>query len=206
MITAILLAAGESKRMEDENKLLKKIDGISILQYSIKNILGSAIDELIIVLGHEKEIVEKTIEKNKKIKLIYNENYKNGIFTSIKTGLKSISKKTEAFFLCFGDMPNVNQNIYNKIIKSRDKYNKKLKSNLRKEIIMPSYENKQGNPILFSKFMKNEIMKIKNDVEIKKIIELNKEKILNVPIKSDGVILDFDTQNDFVLKIPNIYK
>lgn len=206
MITAILLAAGESKRMEDENKLLKKIDGISILQYSIKNILGSAIDELIIVLGHEKEIVEKTIEKNKKIKLIYNENYKNGIFTSIKTGLKSISKKTEAFFLCFGDMPNVNQNIYNKIIKSRDKYNKKLKSNLRKEIIMPSYENKQGNPILFSKFMKNEIMKIKNDDEIKKIIELNKEKILNVPIKSDGVILDFDTQNDFVLKIPNIYK
>ena len=204
MISAILLAAGESKRMENENKLLKKIDGISILQYSIKNILGSTIDELIIVLGHEKEIVEKTIEKNKKIKLIYNENYKNGIFTSIKTGLKSISKKTEAFFLCFGDMPNVNQNIYNKIIKSRDKYNKKLKSNLRKEIIMPSYENKQGNPILFSKFMKNEIMKIKNDDEIKKIIELNKEKILNVPIKSDGVILDFDTQNDFVLKIPNI--
>jgi molybdenum cofactor cytidylyltransferase len=204
MISAILLAAGESKRMENENKLLKKIDGISILQYSIKNILGSAIDELIIVLGHEKEIVEKTIEKNKKIKLIYNENYKNGIFTSIKTGLKSISKKTEAFFLCFGDMPNVNQNIYNKIIKSRDKYNKKLKPNLRKEIIIPSYENKQGNPILFSKFMKNEIIKIKNDDEIKKIIELNKEKILNVPIKSDGVILDFDTQNDFVLKIPNI--
>jgi len=204
MISAILLAAGESKRMEDENKLLKKIDGISILQYSIKNILGSAIDELIIVLGHEKEIVEKTIEKNKKIKLIYNENYKNGIFTSIKTGLKSISKKTEAFFLCFGDMPNVNQNIYNKIIKSRDKCNKKLKPNLRKEIIIPSYENKQGNPILFSKFMKNEIMKIKNDDEIKKIIELNKEKILNVPIKSDGVILDFDTQSDFMLSIPNI--
>ena len=206
MISAILLAAGESKRMENENKLLKEIDGISILQYSIKNILGSAIDELIIVLGHEKEIVEKTIEKNKKIKLIYNENYKNGIFTSIKTGLKSISKKTEAFFLCLGDMPNVNQNIYNKIIKSRDTYNKKLKPNLRREIIIPSYENKQGNPILFSKFMKNEIIKIKNDDEIKKIIELNKEKILNVPIKSDGVILDFDTQNDFVLKIPNIYK
>ena len=65
MISSILLAAGESKRMENENKLVKEVNGISILKYAVKNILGSSIDELIIVLGHEKEIVENIIENIK---------------------------------------------------------------------------------------------------------------------------------------------
>ncbi len=198
MISSILLAAGESKRMKGENKLLKKIDGVAILNYAVKNILGSTIDEIIIVLGHEKEIVENIIPKNKKIKLVYNKNYKSGIASSIQTGLNFISTKSKAFFVCLGDMPNVNQNIYNKLIKTKNKYNKKLKSNLRKEIVIPTYNNQEGNPVLFSIFMKKKIMEIKGDTGAKKIIELSREKVLNVPLKSDGIILDFDTKEDFI--------
>ena len=58
MISAILLAAGESKRMKDENKLIKEINGLPLIKHAVKNILGSAIDELIIVLGHEKEVIK----------------------------------------------------------------------------------------------------------------------------------------------------
>ena len=60
MISAILLAAGQSKRMEGENKLIKKIQGIPLISRCVKNILTSTIDELIIVLGYQKEIVECT--------------------------------------------------------------------------------------------------------------------------------------------------
>ena len=199
MISSILLAAGESKRMESENKLVKEVNGIPILKYAVKNILGSSIDELIIVLGHEKEIIESIIEKNRKIKFVYNKNYKNGVTSSIRTGLEFISKKTEAFFICLGDMPNVNQNIYNKLIKARYSYNKKLKTNLKKEIIIPTYNSQEGNPLLFSKFMKKKFLNIKEDFESEKIIKLNREKVLNVPFKNDGVVLDFNTQEDFNL-------
>ena len=197
MISSILLAAGESKRMENENKLVKEVNGISILKYAVKNILGSSIDELIIVLGHEKEIVENIIEKNKKIKFIYNKNYKNSVTSSMQAGLESISKKAEAFFICLGDMPNVNQNIYNKLIKTRYNYNRKLPPEKKKEIVIPTFEEKDGNPILFSKFMKDKIMNISGDFGAKKIIEMNKEKILYVPVKNNGIILDFDTKNNF---------
>ena len=132
MISAILLAAGESKRMEDENKLIKEIDGTPLIKYAVKNILGSAVDELIVVLGHEKIIIENIIEKNKKIKFVYNESYQKGISTSIIKGLNSISKKTKAFFICMGDMPDVNQSIYNKLIKTRYNYNKELSSDKKK--------------------------------------------------------------------------
>ena len=71
MISAILLAAGQSKRMGGENKLTKKIQGVPLIKHSVKNILAASIDELIIILGYQKEIIEKLIDKNKKIKFVF---------------------------------------------------------------------------------------------------------------------------------------
>ena len=198
MISSILLAAGKSSRMKGENKLVKEINGMPLIKHSIKNILGSAIDEIVIVIGYNNSLIENIIEKNKKIKFIYNDDYETGISSSIKKGLSNISDKAEAFFICLGDMPNVNQNIYNKLIKTRYKYNKKLVTKKKKEIFIPIFEGKEGNPILFSRFMKEEIFNIDGDFGAKKIIENNKNKILHVPIKSSGVVLDFDTQKDFI--------
>ena len=197
MISAILLAAGQSLRMKGENKLVKKIKGIPLIKYAVKNILASTVDEIIIVLGHEKDLIRNIIGLNRKIKFVYNKDFKKGISSSIKIGLKSISKKSEAFFISLGDMPNVNQNIYNKLIKSRFKYNKKLKLQHKKEIIIPTFEGKNGNPILFSKFMKDKIMLVKNDLGASEIIKLNKEKILNVPLNNKSIFLDFDTPDSF---------
>ena len=187
MIAAILLAAGQSKRMVSENKLTKKIQGVPLIKHSVKNILASSIDELIIVLGYQKEIIEKLIDKNKKIKFIFNKDFEIGMSSSIKTGLNYLSKKNESFFICLGDMPMVNPNVYNQIIKSRNK----------NEIIVPVYKRQQGNPVLFAKSMKERIMGITDDVGAKKILELNKEKILNLEINDQSITRSFDTQDNF---------
>jgi molybdenum cofactor cytidylyltransferase len=187
MVSAILLAAGQSKRMGGENKLTKKIRDISLIKHSVKNILASSVDELIIVLGYQKEIIEKLIDKNNKIKFVFNKDFENGMASSIKTGLNNLSEKTEAFFICLGDMPMVNHDIYNQLIKSKDN----------KEIIIPTYKGQQGNPVLFNKSMKEKIMSITGDVGAKKILELNKDKILNLEINEQSVTKGFNTQDDF---------
>ena len=69
MISAILLAAGLSKRMINENKLVKNYKNIPLIKHAVGNVLNSSIDELIIVLGYQKEVIEKIIDENKKIKL-----------------------------------------------------------------------------------------------------------------------------------------
>jgi len=199
MISAILLAAGQSKRMEGENKLTKEINGIPLIKYAVKNILGSTVDELVIVVGHEKEILERTIEDNKKIKFVYNSNFTSGVASSIKIGLENISKRSEAFFICLGDMPNVSQNIYNKLIKSRNNYNKKFSTKYKKEIIIPTFEEQYGNPILFSKYMKEKIMQVKGDTGAKKILELYKKNIIKVKINNRGVLENFNTKDSFNL-------
>ncbi len=187
MISAILLAAGQSKRMNGENKLIKKIQNVPLIKHSIKNILESSIDEIIVVLGHDKEIIEKIIDQNDKIRLVFNKNFENGIASSIKTGLAKLSNKTESFFICLGDMPNVNRNIYDKLIQSKNN----------KEIVVPNFKGNQCNPILFSRSVINTLMNVKGDTGAKKILELNKNKILNVNIDELNFAKDFDTPEDF---------
>ena len=144
MISAILLAAGQSTRMNGENKLVKQIKGVPLIQHTVKNILLSSVNEIIIVTGFENELVEKIIGVNKKIKFILNNNYKDGISSSIKKGIKNLSKKSEAFFICLGDMPMVNQSIYNKLIKSRYNYNKKKNHLIKKRLLFLHIQIKLG--------------------------------------------------------------
>ena len=187
MISAILLAAGQSKRMDGENKLTKEIRGVPLIKHSVKNILAASIDELIIVLGYQKEIIEKLIDKNEKIKFVFNKDFESGMASSIKTGLNNLSEKTESFFICLGDMPMVDHDIYNQLIKSKNN----------KEIIVPTYKGQQGNPVLFDKSMKETVMDITGDVGAKKILELNKDKILNLEINDQSITKGFNTQDDF---------
>ena len=84
-------------------------------------------------------------------------------------------------------MPMVNNDIYNQLIKSKDN----------KEIIVPTYKGQQGNPILFDKSMKETVMNIAGDVGAKKILELNKDKILNLEINDHSIVKGFNTQDDF---------
>ena len=190
MISSILLAAGESKRMVDENKLIKKYKSIPLIKHAVSNVLNSPIDELIIVLGYQKKAIEKIIGKNMKIKFIANPNFESGIASSIKKGLDSLSKETEAFFICLGDMPNVNKEIYNQLINASF-------SNKDKEIFVPYYQERQANPILFSKKMKDEIQKIEGDFGAKKIIVDNEKKVFKLSTQDKGVITDFNKINDF---------
>jgi len=199
MISAILLAAGQSKRMNGKNKLTKKIYGLPLIKHSIKNILNAPINELIIVVGHEKEIIKKLINNNKKIKIVFNKKFKSGMASSIKAGLRKLSKKTDAFFICLGDMPKINY--YKRIIYWYElnlKFNKKLYlTKNKKEIFVPIYKKRQVNPILFTKSMKKKIMHISGDVGAKSLLKIYKKKIFRVCIDDFNLAKDFDKPNDF---------
>ncbi len=187
MISSILLAAGQSKRMNGVNKLTKNINGLPLINHSIINILESSIDELIIITGYQNDILEKLINKNKKIKIIFNNDFKSGMASSIKMGIKNLSRKTQAFFICLADMPLVNKNIYNELIKN-------VNNN---EIIIPTYKKQQGNPILFSINMKDEIMNVNGDLGAKEILKRNKEKIFSLEVKDLGILKNYNTLDSF---------
>ena len=189
MITAILLAAGQSKRLFNQNKLIKNFKGKLLVNYAVQSIIKSKIEKLIIVLGFEYLKVKKKINKNKKIKFVINHNYTRGIASSIKCGLKKISNKSDGFIIVQADMPEIGKNILNKLYKE-------IKTN-KKEIFVPRKNNKIGNPIGFKLSMINQLKKISGNRGAKFIIKKNKSKIKYIRTKSLGIFKDIDLNKDF---------
>ena len=189
MITAILLAAGQSKRLFNQNKLIKNYKGKPLINHAVQSIIKSKIEKLIIVLGFEYLKVNKKINKNKKIKFVINRNYTRGISSSIKCGLKKISNKSDGFIIVQADMPEIGKNILNKLYKE-------IKTN-KKEIFVPRKNNKIGNPIGFKLSMINQLKKISGDKGAKFIIKRNRLKIKYIRTKSLGIFKDIDLIKDF---------
>jgi molybdenum cofactor cytidylyltransferase len=189
MITAILLAAGQSKRLKDENKLTKLFKGKPLINHILYSLIKSKVNKIIIVLGFEHLKIKTKLLKNKKINFVVNKNYKKGMSSSIKTGLKKLPKNSKGFLIVLGDMPNITKTTINKICLSI------IRSD--KEIILPKFKNKTGNPIGFKYSMIKNIYKIKGDRGAKNIIKKNNKKIKFLNINSKSILINLNTKRNF---------
>jgi len=187
MVSAILLAAGEAKRM-GELKQLMPFGQSTIVEQAIENLLGSAVDEVIVVLGYKAEEVIKTIAA-KQVKIAINPNYSQGMSTSIIAGLDLIDSRAQAVMLALGDQPSVDSQIINRLIEEFYSYNK--------GIVIPTHHGKRGHPTIFAIKYKPELRELKGDVGGREIIKDHPDDILEVAVDSESVISDIDTRADY---------
>ena len=191
MISAIVLAAGQSKRMGGDNKLIKKYNKKYLINHIIGTLIKSKVNKIIVVLGFQKIKVRKITVKNKKINFVFNKNYKSGMASSIKTGLKRILKKNIGFLVVQADMPLISKKIINSLCYAIENNNK--------EIVVPIYKRNMGNPIGFKSSMIKILNKTKGDSGAKKMIKRNKKKLSLIKVNSKSIFKDFNTQRDFLL-------
>ena len=189
MIKVILLAAGLSKRMKSENKLIKLYKNKPLINYSLNVLKKSKANKIIIVLGHQYKEVRKIIKKNKKIIFTYNKNYKKGMASSIKMGLKKVSKNDKGFIVAQSDMPFVKKSDINKICRSI-KTKKFLVHALK-------YKNRLGNPIGFDISLIKKFKNIKGQFGAKFMVKRLKNRTNFINISSLKSFKDFDKVSDF---------
>ena len=189
MIKVILLAAGLSKRMKSENKLIKLYKNKPLINYSLNVLKKSKANKIIIVLGHQYKEVRKIIKKNKKIIFTYNKNYKKGMASSIKMGLKKVSKNDKGFIVAQSDMPFIKLSDINNICRSI-KTKKFLVHALK-------YKNRLGNPIGFDISLIKKFKNIKGQFGAKFMVKRLKNRTNFINISSLKSFKDFDKVSDF---------
>ena len=193
-IDCFILAAGMSRRMGNENKLLKKVNKNTILNQTLINHIESKINNINLILGHQKDIVLKYIDQNK-IFIIENNNFKSGMLSSILKINENISDNTSGILISLADMPFVTSEDINKLIKIFNENDQKI-------ICIPENKGKLGNPLLLPKKIYKDLIKdiskLSNDRGLKKLILDKKYNYIKVSL-SEGVTKDFDTIEDFIL-------
>jgi len=189
VIKAILLAAGQSKRMKSENKLIKLYKNKPLINYSLNVLTKSKANKIIIVLGHQSKEVKKIIKKNKKIIFTYNKNYKKGMASSIKMGLKKVFKNDDGFIVAQSDMPFVKLSDINKICRS-------IKT---KQFLVHAlkYKNRLGNPIGFDISLIKKFKNIKGQFGAKFMVKRLKNRTNFINTSSLKSFKDFDKVSDF---------
>jgi molybdenum cofactor cytidylyltransferase len=187
MLSAILLAAGESKRM-GEPKQLMPLGKHTLLEQAIDNLLNSPVDETIVVVGHKAEEITRAIA-TKPVKIMFNPNYQQGMSTSIVAGLILVDPASQAVMLALGDQPLVESRTINQLI---DAFNSHGKG-----IAVPTHRGKRGHPIIFNIKYKAELLELEGDIGGREIIKNHPDDVLEVAVDSTGVITDINTQEDY---------
>ena len=186
-MVALILAGGESKRMNSP-KMLLPFNGKTIIEKVIDNVVSSSVNQTIVVVGaYNDKIVEKI--RDYPITYCYNANYKKGMITSVKCGFRSVPSVCEAVLVFLGDQPLIPPEIPDRLISTY-----RLQ---KKGIVIPVYDSRRGHPILISNKYRDEIEKLDENEGLRMLPIKFPDDILEVEINDDSILRDIDTQEDY---------
>jgi molybdenum cofactor cytidylyltransferase len=185
-VAALVLAAGRSRRMAPLNKLLvTDARGVPMVARVVDNVLASRARPVVVVTGHERERIEEALA-GRPVIFAHAEDYAEGLSASLKAGLGALPPEAEGVAVCLGDMPLVTGAMIDRLIAAFDPEEGRA-------IAMPTYNGKQGNPMLWSREFLPEMMQITGDVGARHLAGTHADRVVAVEMSSDAVLRDFDT-------------
>jgi molybdenum cofactor cytidylyltransferase len=183
---AIVLAAGYSSRA-NAFKMTLPLGKMSVLEQTISKFDGVC-SRVIVVAGYQKEVIQEEIEKicsksaySFGIKFVYNENFNQGMFSSIQKGVSEVN--APFFFITPGDCPLVKKETL------------QLITNHKGEVVIPSFHYKGGHPIKLSKQVKQKILETNPESNLRVVLSGFEKVYMNVD--DPGVLMDVDTPEDY---------
>ena len=184
MITAILLAAGQSTRF-GQCKQLARVGGKALLQHALDHLRASAVDDVVVVLGaHADEIREQIAFDRERV--VVNPDYAEGMSTSIQAGLRATD--ADAALIVLADQPFVSPRTIDLLIEEHRR--------TRAGVVLPTYNGFRGNPVLVDRSLFAEMMNLRGDVGFRALFGDHAQSIVKVAVEDRGVIMDIDVPSD----------
>lgn len=185
-VVGLLLAAGQSRRMGRTNKLLADVDGQAMVLHAVDAMLGSKVDQVFLVTGHEADEVTKVLG-DRKVTVVHNPDYARGLSTSLRSALDMLPGNTRGFLVGLGDMPRIRSADINRLIAAFEPIEGRA-------ICVPVVNGKRGNPVLFSIDYIEEMRGIEGDVGARHLIGANGEDVCEIEMDDEAALIDVDTR------------
>ena len=188
MISAILLAAGESRRMGSPKALLH-YQGQTFIERICTAFLTAGVDELIVVLGARAEEIGRALPTHLALRSVVNSRYSQGQLSSLMVGIGALSPESEAAIVNLVDHPLVSSETIKEVI---DSYRAAPVP-----IVIASYQGKRGHPVLFSSQIYGEILAAPLDQGAKVVVRKDPTRVREILLDDPGILADIDTPEDY---------
>lgn len=173
-------------------KMLLPFNGITMIETVAGNVTRSDVDNVLIVLGANREAI-KGLGINMSLKYCYNDNYEEGMLSSVLCGFRNLPSDFEAVLVFQGDQPLIPSGVTNKVIETY-----RLSG---KGIVIPVYKGKRGHPLLIDRRYKDEIEKLDAREGLRSLAYQFSEDVLEVKTNNPGILRDFDTYEEYKKEI-----
>jgi molybdenum cofactor cytidylyltransferase len=184
-VAALVLGAGSSSRMGEQNKLLARVGGIPMLQRVVDAALQAELVSTTVVTGCQKDEVQRLLQ-GREVNFVHNGAYKEGIAGSLKLGLSSLPADIDGVIILLADMPFVKAVHLNGLIAE-------FNPATERDIVAPIREGRLGNPIIWSARYIPAMMKLSGDRGARPLLDEFAANVWEVPMGDDAIFMDVDT-------------
>ena len=192
MISAIILAAGESKRMR-QPKMLLPWGNTTVLGHVIQVYQNASLGKIIVITGAERNAVEQ-VASEQGVPSLHNPDYSRGeMLSSIQAGLRSLDTDVNAALICLGDQPQVQESVVRGILQRFEQEQVPL--------IVPSYKMRRGHPWLVSRTLWPAILDLKSASSTREFLMKYASQITYLIVETPSVFEDLDTQEEYQQQI-----
>lgn len=185
-ITAVVLAAGASRRMGDANKLLLPFGGTPVVARIVETVRVASVEEVIVVTGHERAAVEEVLAPYP-VRCVHNADYASGMASSIRWGVEAAAPHTDGIMIGLGDMPLVQPETWQRL-------RTRFAEAPRPAIVFPVNDGRRGHPVLFDAAFRDELRQLHGDGGARAVIQAHADAALGVPVDDPGIFRDIDTR------------
>jgi molybdenum cofactor cytidylyltransferase len=183
-VGALILAAGQSRRMGSVNKLLADVEGRPMVARVADALLASRARPIVVVTGHQPERVREALA-GRELRFVHNPDYAEGLSTSLRVGLAALGD-IDGAAVCLGDMPDVTAAHVDRLIAAFDPASGHA-------ICVPTFNGKRGNPVLWDRRFFKEMASVSGDVGARHLIGDHEDAVHEIAMPDSGVLNDFDT-------------
>ena len=197
-LAAVLLAAGEARRMQGINKLLLEIDGVPLVRRSARMLVRAGIEDIVVVLGHQADRVRAALGDpagigagaRTRITVIEHTGYRSGQHGSVLAGLAALPAGCAAALGMLGDTPLVDEADVARIAAAWQRRPQGC------AVLVPAFEQRRGNPVLIGPPALAQIVRERPEGGARAWMDAHPQQVGRCPMPDDHCVFDLDTPDD----------
>lgn len=169
-----------------QEKLLLPVKNIPLIERVIRAGKQSLLEEIILVYQHAQV---KAVAERFRIKAVMNTAAAEGQSAAVRLGVRSARPAAQAFMFLVGDQPYLTPDVINRLAA--------VWRQNRESIIVPVYNDRPGNPVIFPAQLREELLALRGDSGGRMLIQKMPDRVCPVPVRSPSAGIDIDTPEDY---------